>query len=92
MAAALSGVALLIVLATWGRYLWTIPRDRVPARPVASVILQGIGMVLGAAAIVLGFRGPEPLSAAVVTNAATATAMGTATATRTDTSPQSKRR
>ncbi len=76
MAAGIAGVALLVVLGTWARYLSTIPRDKMPARPVGSVILQLIGMTLGVAAILQSYRSGDGFVAAVVINAATAVMMG----------------
>lgn len=75
MAAGIAGAALVVVLGTWVHYLSTIPRDRVPARPVGSVILQLIGMALGIAAILESYRGAEGFAADVVLNAATAVLM-----------------
>lgn len=76
MAAGIAGAAGIIVLGTWIHYLSTIPRDKVPARPVGSVILQLIGITLGVAALLLSYRSGDGFAAGVTASAATAVIMG----------------
>jgi len=67
---------LAVVLGTWVEYLSTIPRGTVPARPVGSMALQCVGIVLAVSAIVLDFEGGEALSFAVTAPAVMALMMG----------------
>ncbi|NKB88949.1 MAG: hypothetical protein GKS06_12090 [Acidobacteria bacterium] len=76
MAGGISGAALVIVLSTWARYLSLIPRGRVPARPLGSVILQVLGMTLAVAAILENYWSVDGPAAGVVANSTTAVLMG----------------
>lgn len=73
-----SVVGLVMVLTAWATYLATIPSGKVPARPIAGIILQLVGIVLAISAIVLGFRDGGSPGLAVIVPAVLAVMMGSA--------------
>ena len=53
---ALAAAGLGSVLGGWAHYIATIPRDRVPRKPVVMFITQTAGLILGSVSLVLGVR------------------------------------
>ncbi len=72
----MSTAAFVVVMGTWGVYLASIPRGTVPVRPVGSVFMQCIGIVLAVSAIFSSYQGSETSGAAVLVPAALALMMG----------------
>jgi hypothetical protein len=55
------------VLGGWAHYLSTIPRDRVPRKPIVMFITQTVGVILAGASLVIGARaGSVPVGLMVV--------------------------
>jgi len=71
----MSAASFVIVMGTWGVYLASIPRGKVPVRPFGSVIMQCIGTGLAVLAIVWSYQGNETSGAAVIVPAALALMM-----------------
>jgi hypothetical protein len=71
----MSAAAFVAVMGTWGVYLASIPRGKVPVRPLGSVIMQFLGAGLAGLAIVWNYQGPETSGAAVIVPAALALMM-----------------
>jgi hypothetical protein len=65
-------------MAGWVHYMASIPRNRVPVRPVAHVTLQVLGMGMGTLALVLGVSSEAGLGALAVVFASLALMMGAA--------------
>ena len=76
IAIGMSAAAAVVVMGTWGKYLSTIVKGTVPARPVGSVILQLLGICLAVAALVWSFRDGGSPGAAVIAPGALALMMG----------------
>ena len=55
----LAALGLGSVLGGWAHYIATIPRDRVPRRPVVMFITQTTGLILGTTSLVIGGRASE---------------------------------
>jgi len=49
----------IVAIATWLVYLRSIPRMEVPVNPIGSKIFLGVGICLGASAIILDGQGSE---------------------------------
>jgi hypothetical protein len=56
-AVALSSGGALAVLVAWASYLSTIPRGKVPVRPVGHIALQVVGAGLAVTGLLLALRG-----------------------------------
>jgi len=67
---------LVVAMGTWVAYLATIPRGTVPARPVGSIILQGVGIGLAISAVVWSLIGGGASGLAVFAPAVVALMMG----------------
>ena len=78
VAISMSAAGFVVVIYTWGAYLATIPRGKVPVRPLGSIILQCVGIGLAVSAIVWSYQGSGSSGAAVIAPAAFALMMGTA--------------
>ena len=53
---ALAGAGLGSVLGGWAHYISTIPRDRVPRKPIIMYVTQTAGLILGSVSLVVGVR------------------------------------
>ena len=51
VALGMTTASLMIVLGTWISYLISIPRNKVPVRPLGSIIMQCLGVALAFSAI-----------------------------------------
>lgn len=71
-----SAVGLVMVLTAWATYLATIPSGKVPARPVAGITLQVVGIILAISGVVWSFRDGESPGLAVIVPAILAVMMG----------------
>jgi len=76
LAVGMSVAGFMFVMGTWIRYLSTIPRGAVPARPLGSVVLQCVGIGLGLAAVVWSYLSGGGFVVAVIAPAALALMMG----------------
>jgi hypothetical protein len=72
IAAVLSLAGLAAVLGSWVLYLASIPRGKVPARPIGSIAAQILGTALAIGGVAWSFRGGGAPGAAVIAPAAVA--------------------
>ena len=75
IAFAVSAASLVVIMSAWFSYLATIPRGKVPVRPIGTLIMQCVGMGMAILAIVLSYQA-SGLSVAVTIPAAIALIMG----------------
>lgn len=62
----LSLVGFGAIVVAWGHYLWLIPAERVPARPIAHRVTMGIGLVLTVLAMVRSINIGDPVAAPLI--------------------------
>ena len=78
LAIGLSAAGFVMVMTAWATYLATIPSGKVPARPVATIILQLAGMVAAVTAVVWSIQADGSAGVAVIVPAVFALVMGSA--------------
>ena len=76
MALGMSLIGFFVVMGTWVAYFSTVPRGKVPVRPVGSVIMQCVGIGLAVSAIVWGYQSIGLSKVVVIIPAAIALMMG----------------
>jgi len=76
LAVGMSAASFILVMGTWVKYFSTVPGGKVPARPIGSIIIQCLGIVLAVAANVWNYQSTRSFSIAVIVPAVLALMMG----------------